>query len=123
MTVIAHDLYGNTATSYTGTVQFSDGTSGTTLPANYTFTTGDAGVHTFTSGVTLTVAGVHTLTVADATYSFYAGTATVTVNPAAFTGFCHHAQQCHGRQPLHHYRHGDRHLWQQGDRLFGHRAF
>src|SRR5206468_3408383 len=49
----------------TGQVHFvsSDGTA--TLPSNYTFTGGDAGVHLFTNGVILKVAGSQTVTVND----------------------------------------------------------
>jgi hypothetical protein len=78
--VTAKDLYGNVATGYTGTVSFSGGGSGATLPSNYPFVAGDNGVHTFTSGVTLTTAGSQTITVTDGTLS---NPATVMVNPAA----------------------------------------
>src|SRR5207244_11781479 len=50
ITVIALDAYGNLATGYVGTVHFSSSDNRSTLPANYTFTTGpgrDNGVHTF----------------------------------------------------------------------------
>lgn len=49
-------LNGATATSYTGSVHFSSTDTGATLPADYTYTSSDAGVHTF--NVTLkTVSG------------------------------------------------------------------
>src|SRR5207248_4435518 len=47
--VTVQDQYGNTATSYTGTVAFSSSDSQANLPANYTFTATDAGIHTFSS--------------------------------------------------------------------------
>jgi hypothetical protein len=46
LTVTAPDAYGNTATSYTGTVKFTSSDSKARLPANYSFTAMDAGVHT-----------------------------------------------------------------------------
>jgi hypothetical protein len=54
VTVTAQDAFGNTATSYTGTVHFvSSDPRGAILPADYTFTAADAGVHTFAAGATL----------------------------------------------------------------------
>src|SRR5262249_25881750 len=49
LTLTVQDAYGNMVTGYAGTVHFtsSDGTA--TLPANYTFSATDAGVHTFTN--------------------------------------------------------------------------
>ena len=43
VTVTAKDAYGNTATSYTGTVHFTSSDSAAVLPGNYTFVSGDAG--------------------------------------------------------------------------------
>jgi hypothetical protein len=67
LTVVAVDAYGNTATGYAGTVQFTttDGDPGVVLPADYTFGPGDAGVVTFSAGVTLVTTGDQTLTVTD----------------------------------------------------------
>ncbi|MBM4071194.1 MAG: hypothetical protein FJ271_20000 [Planctomycetes bacterium] len=62
ITVTAYDAYGNVATGYTGTVHFSSSDSGATLPADYTFTASDAGVHTFT-GLKLTKQGTQSITV------------------------------------------------------------
>jgi hypothetical protein len=54
--VIALDQNGATFSSYQGTVHFSSGDTIATLPADYTYTSSDAGTHTF--NVTLkTVAG------------------------------------------------------------------
>ena len=60
------------------------GTDGQTtgLPANYTFTAGDAGSHTF-SDVVLETAGSQTITATDSATSTITGTATVNVVPAA----------------------------------------
>jgi len=43
VTVKATDSFGNTVTSYTGTVHFTSSDPAALLPANYTFTTADAG--------------------------------------------------------------------------------
>ena len=48
-TVTALDAFGNVATGYTGTVAFSSSDPIASLPASYTFTAADAGVHTFTA--------------------------------------------------------------------------
>ena len=81
VTVTAKDVFGNTATAYTGTVHFtsSDGLAG--LPANYTFTAGDAGVHTFSA--TLKTAGSRSITATDTATASVTGSATVAVNAAA----------------------------------------
>src|SRR5262249_16662276 len=82
VTLTALDLYGNVDTTYQSTVTFSttDPDSGVVLPAEYTFTTGDNGVHTFPGGVTLVTVGDQTLTVTD-TVSGITGSVTVTVGP------------------------------------------
>ncbi len=87
VTVSALDANGNVDPTYTGTVHFtsSDHGGGVVLPADYTFTSGDAGVHTFTSGVTLVTAGNQTVTAADAANGSVNGSATETVNAAAAT--------------------------------------
>ena len=61
--VAAVDASGRLAPDYTGTVHFTSSDGGATLPADYTFTAADQGVHVFT--VTLTGQGRQTLTVAD----------------------------------------------------------
>ncbi len=83
VTVTALDPYGNVAPSYTGTVHLSSSDSTALLPADYSFTAADAGVHTF-SGLTFKKAGRQTVAVTDAAGSTPAGaTATVSVSPAA----------------------------------------
>jgi hypothetical protein len=78
ITVTALDNYGNVATGYTGTVYFksSDGTA--TLPAKYTFTAADQGVHTFT-GLKLKKKGTQTITVIDTLNSTITGSLFVSV--------------------------------------------
>jgi hypothetical protein len=87
VTVTAEDSNGNTVPGYTGTVTFSssDPYPGV-LPASYTFTSSDEGMHTFSGGVTLFTAGAQTLTVQDTTDSSITGSATITVLASAATG-------------------------------------
>jgi hypothetical protein len=64
-TLTAKDAYGNIATGYTGTVSFTSSDAQGLLPANYTFTLADAGIHTFSNGITLKTAGEQTFTATD----------------------------------------------------------
>jgi hypothetical protein len=68
VTVTLKDAFGNVATGYTGTVHFTTSdplaTSLGTMPANYAFTSTDAGTHTFSA--TLMTPGSQTITAADA---------------------------------------------------------
>jgi hypothetical protein len=87
--VTALDAFGNVASGYKGTVQFTSSDGQATLPPNCTFTTGtggDNGVHTFT-GVTLRTAGSQTISVADATTTSDKGSTTVAVSPGAAAVF------------------------------------
>src|SRR5207248_719913 len=82
LTVTAKDPFGNTTTAYTGTVHFSSSDGQAVLPADYTFTSADAGAHTFS--VTLKTAGSQSLTAtATASSSLTASQTGITVNPAA----------------------------------------
>jgi hypothetical protein len=88
ITVMAQDVSNQTA-AYTGTIHFtsSDMGAGVSLPADYTFTVADAGVHTF-SGVTLVTAGNQTLTATDTVNASITGTSNnILVNAAAATHF------------------------------------
>jgi hypothetical protein len=80
-TVTARDPYGNVATGYRGTVNWSSGDTQATLPPNYTFTAGDGGVHPF-RGLVLRMAGNQIVTVRDAGAGFSAS-AGMMVSPAA----------------------------------------
>jgi len=71
-TVTALDQFSNTATGYTGTVHFTSTDGAATMPANYTFTSGDAGTHTFSA--TLNSAGNQTITATDTTNVSVTGT-------------------------------------------------
>jgi hypothetical protein len=88
LTVTARTSSGATAIGYTGTVHFSSSDGQAGLPANYTFTAADAGVHSFTNGVTLKTAGTQSLTATDSTTASLTGSeAGITVIPAAATQF------------------------------------
>ncbi len=81
ITITAKDTYGNIATGYTGTVQFSSSDSTANLPSNYTFVAGDNGVHTFTNGVTFNTAGTHSITTTDTVTSSITGSQSGIVIP------------------------------------------
>lgn len=81
--VVAENASNRIATSYTGTVALSLETADAdaTLPAAYTFTAKDHGVHRFQ--VTLSATGIQTIDAADtADGSTITGKASTTVNPA-----------------------------------------
>jgi adhesin/invasin len=79
ITVTATDPYGNVVTSYTGTVRFSSSDPKAVLPADYTFTAADAGVHTF-RGLKLFTKGKQTITVTDVRKGSILGNWTVDVD-------------------------------------------
>jgi hypothetical protein len=80
-TVTARDPFGNTA-GYTGTIHFTSSDSQAVLPANYTFTSTDAGVHSFS--VTLKTAGSQSITATDpVTGNMTASQTGITVKAAA----------------------------------------
>jgi hypothetical protein len=78
LTVMAKDADGNFAIDYQGTVTFTSSDAKAILPANYTFTAQDGGIHTFS--VTLKTAGRKTVTVRDTMTSSIIGRATVPVS-------------------------------------------
>ena len=85
-TVTALDAYGNTATGYRGTVRFTSTDANATLPPASAFTAGDAGIHTFTGGVTFATAGTQRVTATDAATASITGTSgPVTVFAAGTT--------------------------------------
>src|SRR5262249_1561715 len=86
LTVTLKDPYGNIANGYRGTVHFTSSDAKAVLPASYTFTAGDAGVHTFNA--TLKTAGTQSITVKDtATVSITSTDAGITVKAAAASSF------------------------------------
>jgi fibronectin-binding autotransporter adhesin len=78
-TVAAVDQYNNLLSGYTGTVHFTSSDASASLPADYTFTTADQGMHTFSA--TLRSTGSQTLTATDTITSSATGSATVSVAP------------------------------------------
>lgn len=68
-------------TGYTGTVHFTSSDATAVLPADYTFTSTDAGAHTFS--FTLNTLGDQTITSTDTHSSGFNGTATTNVNTNA----------------------------------------
>ncbi len=71
-TVTALDSFGNTATGYTGTAQFTSTDGAATLPANYTFLAGDNGVRMLSA--TLNTVGMWTITAKDTVTTSITGT-------------------------------------------------
>ncbi len=84
VTVTAKDPFGNVATGYAGTVQLTSSDTKASLPASYTFTTANQGVHAFT--LTFETAGTQSVTVTDTVSAKITGTQSgITVAPAAPT--------------------------------------
>jgi hypothetical protein len=81
MTVTAQDAYNNTVTTYTNTVHFRSSDAKAVLPANYTFTAGDHGVHPFS--ITLKTSGNQTVTVIDTNLNLTTTSSAIAVSPAA----------------------------------------
>ncbi len=81
ISVTAKSASGSIASEYMGTVHFTSTDPAAQLPANYTFTSGDGGHHSFT--VTLRTAGSETVTATDASTSSITGNATADVSPGA----------------------------------------
>ena len=63
--VTAQDNFGNAATGYTGIVHFTSTDAQAILPADYTFVSADAGVHTFSAAANLRTAGTQSITATD----------------------------------------------------------
>src|SRR5262249_43936733 len=80
VTVTAKASNGSTATGYLGTIHFSSSDPQAGLPADYTFTTADNGVHTFS--VTLKTAATQSITATDTANGAISGSQTgIMVNP------------------------------------------
>jgi hypothetical protein len=81
-TVTSQDAYGNLITGYRGTAHFTSSDGQAMLPANYTFTAADNGVHTFSA--TLKTAGSQTITATDTVIGTITGSQSgIMVNAAA----------------------------------------
>ena len=91
VTIKALDAYGNTDPTYPGTIHFTSSDSKATLPADYSFTAADMGVHTFPNtlspGLTLQTAGSQWVRATDKTTASITGSQTVTVTPGSATHF------------------------------------
>jgi hypothetical protein len=83
ITVTVEDAGGHVLTGYTGTVHFTSSDGQAVLPADYTFTSADAGSHTF-SNVVLKTAGAQSVSVTDnGSPPLSGGETNITVSPAA----------------------------------------
>jgi hypothetical protein len=86
LTVAALNTNGTVNTNYTGTVHFTSSDPHAVLPADYTFTAADQGVHTFSA--TLKTAGSQSITATDtATGSITGSESSITIKPAAASQF------------------------------------
>ena len=80
-TVAAHDPYGNIATGYLGTVEFTSSDGSAVLPVAYTFTAADKGSHTFFA--VFETQGTQNLTATDVTSPGITGSEGTRVHGAA----------------------------------------
>jgi hypothetical protein len=80
VTVVALDQWGNTASTYTGTVHFSSTDLFALLPGDTAFSGADGGAHTF--NVALLTRGTQQIGVVDTHSTGIAGSTTVDVSPA-----------------------------------------
>ena len=90
VTLSAEDSQNNPVPTYIDTVKLTSTDSqaifnGKSLPATYTFTVADAGVHTFT--ITLPSAGNQTITATDSADTLAATTGSITVDPGPFSKY------------------------------------
>jgi hypothetical protein len=83
ITVTVLDNAGNVLTDYTGTIHFTSSDFQAGLPADYQFTTADAGVHTFT--VTLKTAGWQSVAATDTAAPNLSAGQSASVNAAALS--------------------------------------
>ncbi len=98
VTVTAQNNAGTTVTGYVGTVHFSSTDSAALLPADYTFTTGDQGTHTFP--LTLMTAGTQSITVMDKfTSTLTASQTGITVGAGATTATLFSVESLAGATP------------------------
>ena len=83
ITLTAQDAEGNATPTYAGTVHFTSIDTAATLPADYQFTPGDGGTHTFTDVVLRTLSG-QTISAADSANSAITGSSsTIAVGKGA----------------------------------------
>src|SRR5713226_10133830 len=101
--VEARTSNGATATLYAGTIHFTSTDTKAVLPADYTFTTADKGVHVFTNSVTLKTAGTQSVTATDTKTATIKGSQTGIVVNALAASYYGLLRRASGR-------HGDAHL-------------
>ena len=77
VTVVAVDATGHRIVNYIGTIHFTSSDPSAILPADYTFTAADMGMHTFM--VTFKTAGKQTVTATDTANATLTGTGRVGV--------------------------------------------
>ena len=65
LTVSARDSNGSVDPNYRGTITFTSSGASVTLPANFTFTSTDYGIKTFSNAAAFTTVGTYTITVTD----------------------------------------------------------
>ncbi len=85
LVVTVKDAFGNVSTNYSGTVAFSSSDAVAGLPANFTFSSSDAGVHSFAA--TLKTSGLHSITVKDSAGVMIATQSGISVTAAAAMTF------------------------------------
>ena len=86
--ITARDQFNNTKTNYLGTVTFTSDDGAATLPVNYTYIVGDAGVHTFTNEVQFQTTGTYFVKVNDTVLTTKVGEqSAILVNPGALDNF------------------------------------
>ena len=102
VTAVALDAYGNTVTTYAGTVHFTSSDACATFPPNYTFTGTENGQHFFSNAVTLRTDGTQTVTVTDTSNASETGHTSVVVHPTCPQSPVHTvlAGQFAGRPPI-----------------------
>ncbi len=83
--VTARDIAGNIDPGYRGTIRFT-ATDNQALPPDYTFTAGDAGVHSFPNAATLQTVGTHLVVATDVANAQITGSQLVSVS----SGVAHH---------------------------------
>jgi hypothetical protein len=81
--VQVYDAFQNTATGYRGTVHFTSSDPRASLPADYTFSGGDAGRHVFRNAASLLTQGMQTITATDTVSNSITGTHNILIGPEA----------------------------------------
>jgi hypothetical protein len=101
VTITALDAYGHPAIGYLGTVTFActDTDPRVLLPADYTFTAQDQGVHTFAGSFVLVTPGEQTITASDTDGNSICGDAIQTVDPVVGP-FLASGSRDFGRKPM-----------------------